>query len=185
MRVNIRPLKGLEIGISRTAQWCGEGRPCGADTFWDLLLGKDNIGDAGTTEENEPGNQMAGFDARWTNLWFGTPVSLYGQMIGEDEAGGFPSRYLAQFGIEGSGITRNQTSYRWFVEGAATSCDAVKSEVLYGCWLPPTASTSPDTPTTVALSGMAWTTMVGSSARVRWSRPLKAIPGTYWGALVT
>ncbi len=133
MRVNIRPLKGLEIGISRTAQWCGEGRPCGADTFWDLLLGKDNIGDAGTTEENEPGNQMAGFDVRWTNLWFGTPVSLYGQMIGEDEAGGFPSRYLAQFGVEGSGITRNQTSYRWFVEVAATSCDAVKSEVLYNC----------------------------------------------------
>ncbi len=133
MRVNIRPLRGLEIGLSRTAQWCGQGRPCGADTFWDLFLGKDNVGDAGTNLENEPGNQMAGFDARWTNLWFGTPVSLYGQMIGEDEAGGFPSRYLAQFGIEGSGITRDQASYRWFVEGAATSCDAVKGTVLYGC----------------------------------------------------
>ena len=133
MRLNIRPLRGLEIGLSRTAQWCGQGRPCGADTFWDLFLGKDNVGDAGTNLENEPGNQMAGFDARWTNMWFGTPVSLYGQMIGEDEAGGFPSRYLAQFGIEGSGITRGQTSYRWFMEGAATSCDAVKGTVLYGC----------------------------------------------------
>ena len=133
MRVNFRPVNGLEIGLSRTAQWCGDGRPCGLDVFWDILLGKDNAGDDGTTPENEPGNQMAGFDARWTNMWFGTPVSLYGQMIGEDEAGGFPSRYLAQFGIEGSGITRGQASYRWFAEVAGTSCDIVKSEVLYGC----------------------------------------------------
>ena len=54
-------------------------------------------------------------------------------MIGEDEAGGFPSRYLAQFGIEGSGISRDQYSYRWFAEVAGTSCDVVKSTVLYGC----------------------------------------------------
>jgi len=133
MRFNFRPLKGLEIGLSRTAQWCGDGRPCDLETFWDLLLGKDNVGDDGTTPENEPGNQMAGFDVRWTNMWFGTPVSLYGQMIGEDEAGGFPSRYLAQFGLEGSGITRSQVSYRWYIEGAATSCDAVKSNVRYNC----------------------------------------------------
>ncbi len=133
MRFNFRPLKGLEIGISRTAQWCGEGRPCGADTFWDLFWGKDNVGDAGTTLENEPGNQMAGFDVRWTNFWFETPVSLYAQAVGEDEAGGFPSRYLAQVGVEGSGITRGQASYRWFAEWAATSCDAVKSNVRYNC----------------------------------------------------
>ena len=90
-------------------------------------------GDDGTTPENEPGNQLAGFDVRWTNLWFGSPVSLYGQVTGEDEAGGFPSRYLAQFGIEGSGITRDQISYRWFAEIAGTSCDVLKSDVGYNC----------------------------------------------------
>jgi hypothetical protein len=133
MRFNFKPTKNLEFGLSRTAQWCGDGRPCGADTFWDLLLGKDNIGDAGTTEENEPGNQMAGFDVRWTNMWFETPVSIYAQAIGEDEAGGWPSRYLVQAGIEGSGITREQISYRWFVEWAGTTCDAIKSDPLWGC----------------------------------------------------
>ena len=133
MRFNFRPLKGLEIGLSRTAMWCGDGRPCDLDTFWKILIGNDNLGDQDITFENEPSNQMAGFDVRWTNMWFGAPVSFYGQMIGEDEAGGFPSRYLAQFGLEGSGITRDQTSYRWYVEGAATSCDAVKSTVRYGC----------------------------------------------------
>jgi hypothetical protein len=43
MRVNFRPVPSLEIGISRTAQWCGDGRPCGAGTFADLFLGRDNI----------------------------------------------------------------------------------------------------------------------------------------------
>ena len=132
MRVNFRPFKSLEIGMSRSAQWCGSGRPCDFDTFSDLFLGKDNVGDAGTTLENEPGNQMACLDARWTNLWFGTPVSLYSQMIAEDEAGGFPSRYLAQFGIEGSGFVANRWSYRWYAELAGTSCDFVKDD-LFNC----------------------------------------------------
>ena len=133
MRVNFRPLDSLEIGISRTAQWYGDGRLCGFDIFSDLFLGKDNVGDAGTTLDNEPGNQMAGFDVRWTNFWFGVPIPLYGQMTGEDEAGGFPSRYLGQFGIEVSGITRGQYSYRWLTEAAGTSCDIVKRTVIYGC----------------------------------------------------
>ena len=133
LRVNFRPLKGLEIGISRSAQWCGDGRPCDFDSLMKALIGIDNGDEGGAILENDPSNQLGGFDVRWTNMWFGTPVSLYGQMIGEDEAGNLPSAYLAQFGLEGSGITRDQTSYRWFVEAAATSCDAVKSEVQYGC----------------------------------------------------
>ena len=100
MRFVFRPVNSLEIGLSRTAQWCGDGRPCGFDVFTDLFLGKDNIGDAGTTEETEPGNQLAGFDFRWSNMWFGQPMAFYAQAIGEDEAGGFPSRYLGQLGIE-------------------------------------------------------------------------------------
>ena len=133
MRVGFKPTRNLEFGVSRTAIWCGETRPCDLETFGKILIGKDNLGDDGATFENEPSNQLAGFDVRWTNFWFETPVSIYGQMIGEDEAGGFPSRYLAQFGFEASGITRDQTSWRWFLEAAGTTCDVVKSRVLYGC----------------------------------------------------
>jgi hypothetical protein len=133
MRFNFRPARGLEIGISRSAQWCGDGRPCDFDTFWDLFWGRDNVGDEGTTLENEPGNQLAGVDVRWTNMWTGNPISFYLQAIGEDEANKMPSRYLAQIGLEGSVITRDQNSWRWFVEWAATSCDAVKSPVRYDC----------------------------------------------------
>ncbi|MBT6210167.1 MAG: capsule assembly Wzi family protein [Woeseia sp.] len=132
-RFNFRPFDSLELGITRTAQWCGDGRPCGLDTFTDLLIGNDNIGEGGVTAENEPGNQMAGFDFRWSTTRFGTPVALYGQMIGEDEAGGFPSRYLALGGAEMSGLSENgRWSYRWYAEFAGTSCDFVKDD-LFNC----------------------------------------------------
>ena len=131
MRFNFKPHPSLEIGISRTAQWCGDGRPCDFDTFVDLLLGKDNRGDSGTTLENEPGNQLAGFDARWSNHWFGTPMAFYGQLTGEDEAGGYPSRYLAQGGVEISGgFASGNWSYRGYAELAGTSCDFVKDDIF-------------------------------------------------------
>ncbi len=132
MRFNFRPIPSLEVGLSRSAQWCGENRPCDAGTFVDLFLGRDNIGDAGVGADNEPGNQMAGVDFRWSPSFFGMPVSAYGQFIGEDEAGGFPSRYLVQVGLEGSGYLRDKWSYRWFAELAGTSCDFIHDD-LFNC----------------------------------------------------
>jgi len=83
MRGSFRPPRtGLEIGISRTAQWCGDGRPCDFKTFLRLLNGNDNRG-ANVDPEDEPGNQLAGFDIRWT-LPKQTPVALYIQWIAED-----------------------------------------------------------------------------------------------------
>lgn len=130
MRFNFRPIPSLEIGISRTAQWCGDGRPCDASTFADLFFGRDNIGDAGIGAENEPGNQMAGVDFRWSPSFIHMPIAAYGQFIGEDEAGGFPSRYLVQVGLEGSGYLMNTWSYRWFAELAGTSCDFITDDIF-------------------------------------------------------
>ena len=133
LRFNFRPVPSLEFAVSRSAQWCGDGRPCDASTFVDLFFGRDNIGDAGVGADNEPGNQMAGLDFRWSPEFFDLPVAAYGQFIGEDEAGGFPSRYLVQLGMEGSGYLADRWSYRWYAELAGTSCDFIKSEVLYNC----------------------------------------------------
>jgi len=133
MRFNFRPLPTLEIGISRTAQWCGDGRPCDASTFVDLLLGQDNRGDDGLDVSSEPGNQLAGLDFRWSPSFARLPLSIYGQFIGEDEAGGFPSRYIAQLGLEGTGFMLDQWSYRYFVEAMSTSCDFWKSDEIFNC----------------------------------------------------
>lgn len=133
MRFNFRPLPSLEIGLTRTAQWCGDGRPCDFDTFIDLLAGRDNRGDDGIGMDDEPGNQLAGVDARWSLARFRLPLALYGQFIGEDEAGGFPSRYLAQLGVEGAGSWGAHWSYRWFGEIADTSCGFYESGDNFNC----------------------------------------------------
>lgn len=99
MRVNFRPVKSLEIGLSRTAMWGGEGRPQDLDTFFDLLIGRDNY-DSDDDKSKEPGNQMAGIDLRWSTRLKSVNMALYGQLIGEDEAGGMPSRHIGMAGIE-------------------------------------------------------------------------------------
>jgi len=81
-RVSAVPLPGLEIGVSRTAQWCGEGRPCDVNAFMNLLVGNDNRG-TNVDPEDEPGNQLGGIDIRWS-LPKRVPVILYMQWIGED-----------------------------------------------------------------------------------------------------
>lgn len=133
LRFNFRPLAGLEIGLSRTAQWCGEDRPCDLDTFADLLAGRDNRGDDDIVVASEPGNQLAGLDVRWSLARWRLPVAVYGQFIGEDEAGGFPSRFLGQVGVEASGAWGGRWSWRWFGEVADTSCGFDKSEPYFNC----------------------------------------------------
>ena len=132
MRLTFKPKTNLEIGLSRTAQWGGEGRPQTSDSFLDLLLGQDNIGSDGITRETEPGNQMAGFDVRWKQKILPFDLALYTQGIGEDEAGGFPSRYLGLFGLE-----HNRTVYgknlRVWLEYADTACDFLESKPKLNC----------------------------------------------------
>ena len=100
IRGSFRPVKGLEIGITRTAQWCGEDRPCDLSTFGDLLLGNDNRG-VNVDPEDEPGNQLAGLDIRWS-LPADIPVAAYMQWIGEDgrPGSGLIGSWMRQVGVE-------------------------------------------------------------------------------------
>jgi hypothetical protein len=132
-RASFRPHPAWEIGLSRTAQWCGDGRPCDFSTFWDIVLGKGENADDGADPEDDPSNQQAGIDIRVSNRWFGTPMAFYASGTAQDEAGGLPSVWMAQGGIEASGYIRNRWSYRWFVEVAYNACDALKSEQRFNC----------------------------------------------------
>jgi hypothetical protein len=131
LRVEFRPHPTLQVGVSRTAQWCGDQRPCGLDTFWDLLVGNDNRDDD-LTQDDEPGNQLGGFDVRWS--WPGgrVPLALYAQGIGEDEAGFMPSKYLGLFGAEVWGDAAGG-SWRAHVEYADTACDFLSDPPEFGC----------------------------------------------------
>lgn len=121
MRFTARPARWLEVGISRTALWCGEGRPCGFDTFVDLLAGKDNAGD-NVSAADEPGDQLGGYDIRLTGAGFGLPVALYTQRIGEDEQDLRPALFLTLAGVETWGRLGRFGDYRLYLEVADTLC---------------------------------------------------------------
>jgi hypothetical protein len=134
-RVGFRPLPRLEIGLSRTAQWCGDGRPCGFDTFVDLLTGVRDNGGQNVDPAEEPGNQLGGFDLRYSFNGFGLPWAFYTQWIGEDEQDALPSAHLAQLGLEtwnawGDG----GASYRIHMEYNEPTCSAITdSDPNFGC----------------------------------------------------
>jgi hypothetical protein len=130
-RVNIRPVSWFELGVSRTAQWCGDGRPCGWKSFADMLVGNDNQEVDGSVDA-QPGNQMAGYDLRMRSPWRRLPLAIYTQWIGEDEAGGLPSKFIGQFGLEAWAATPLGNA-RAHVEYSDTACNFSREEPEFNC----------------------------------------------------
>jgi len=135
LRVNFRPLEGLEIGLSRTAQWCRPGR-CTASAFGDVLLGRDNRGE-NVADEDEPGNQLAGADLRYKLPRL--PAAVYWQFNGESiDNGNWRPRLLTQLvGAEVWSAGEGGASWRAFAEFAGTRCSEFGTErpenELWGC----------------------------------------------------
>lgn len=98
LRLTFSPHPAWELGLSRTAIWAGDGRPSGADTFVDLLLGKDNFEHDDPDKAQEPGNQLGGIDIRFGHQLGEGSAGAYLQVIGEDEAGNLPSRPVVMAG---------------------------------------------------------------------------------------
>ena len=119
MRVSARPLDGLEISLERTAQWCGEGRSCDLGDFWNLWSGNDNAGE-NVDPEDEPGNQLAGWDIRWASPIGDWPYALYFQHTGEtiDNQIPRPYRSLELAGAEVWGEDGGGASWRVALEWA-------------------------------------------------------------------
>jgi hypothetical protein len=129
-RVVVMPFQDVEIGFSRTAQFCGRQLACDLDSFFNMLAGNDNLG-IDATEENEPGNQMAGFDLRWNSPIGNLPYAFYGQYIGEDESSYLPAKYLGQLGLETWKVFTDGAALQGFVEYANTTCSALSSRGPY------------------------------------------------------
>jgi hypothetical protein len=132
-RVVVMPFRKVELGFSRTAQFCGKGLECNLDVFGNLLAGNDNVG-IDATPENEPGNQMAGFDMRWNSPVGNLPYALYAQYIGEDESSYLPTKYLSQLGLELWKPLADGGMLQAHFEYASTTCSANSGRgPYYGC----------------------------------------------------
>lgn len=121
MRLTIQPLPYLELGASRSFQIGGDGQPDDSKAYWNAFVGKDNSCSSINCVNNEnASNQLGGFDAR-LNLQplINLPISLYGQMIGEDESGKLPSRNTYLAGVDYSSSYK-QLPYQLYAEWADT-----------------------------------------------------------------
>jgi len=91
-RLNLKPFKNLELGITRLAQWGGDGNSTGLCNFWDILIGRTNGEVSGSSScsngEYTIANQQAGYDLRYSFNFFNVPMSFYGQKFAEDGSEG-------------------------------------------------------------------------------------------------
>jgi hypothetical protein len=131
-RINFKPRPWLEFGLTRTAQWCGGDRPCDWGTFTDMVLGNDNQAADGGMTEDQPGNQMAGYDMRLRSPWRALPLVFHTQWIGEDEAGGLPSKFIGHFGLETWG-SMGLGDWRLRAEYTDTACNFTREAPTFNC----------------------------------------------------
>ncbi|MDX1587870.1 MAG: capsule assembly Wzi family protein [Oleiphilaceae bacterium] len=116
LRFNFRPVKGLELGLSRLLQYGGEGEPENGEALGNALI----LSDESARESSDAPTQMAGLDARYGMAVGGVSGGLYGEtvaQVGEDQSAG------GLTGLVGMDLAYSwqEDSQRWFLEYADTT----------------------------------------------------------------
>lgn len=94
LRAIISPSPDLKFEIIQTAQWGGKGNNNDFSALRAAFLGS-------TNEKNHSNiNKLAGIGVSYSTSLKDIPLRFYGQIIGEDEAGGLPSCTIYLFGNE-------------------------------------------------------------------------------------
>jgi hypothetical protein len=132
MRVSVRPLHFLDIGLNRTAQFCGEGRTCKLETIKDVLGFNDTPGFT-VDPKDQPGNQLAGWDVRIASPWRALPLAVYTQDIGEDRIDLRPTDRLVQYGAEAWHVFSNGDVLRGYWEYSDSTCAAASDLPNFNC----------------------------------------------------
>ena len=90
LRSTIRPFQQLELGFAWTLQWAGSGQPNSAKDFFGAITGQVDCANGNKTCDSSnytaKGNQIAGYDFRWSDTLLNIPYAIYGQTIGEDRS---------------------------------------------------------------------------------------------------
>ena len=98
-RAIFSPIEGLDFELLQTSQWGGNGYDKGISAIGAALLKDTN------DSSNANINKMGGFGISYILPSDLIPLRIYGQAIGEDEAGNLPSCYSYLAGLEWSKIT--------------------------------------------------------------------------------
>lgn len=139
-RGTIRPLRQLEMGISWTTMFCGEGEECGLSTLFDAIAGNTTCvnGEASCDPElqSKIGNQMAGFDIRYADTWFDIPVGLYLERTCEDSSGPMPwdlADCAKLFGAD-TRFEFDSQQYKLFFEYSDTMVACGENQNAFNCF---------------------------------------------------
>jgi hypothetical protein len=96
LRAILIPVEGLEFELMQTSQWGGKGQSIGISSIGAILFSDTNDG------SNANINKMAGFGISYKIPTKIIPLRIYGQTVGEDEAGYLPSCHAYLAGLEWS-----------------------------------------------------------------------------------
>jgi hypothetical protein len=93
-RIVIEPFQNFKFELVKTSQWGGVGYNKNFPSFLAATLGNTNEDDFSDI------NQLAGFGVSYLTNVNKIPLKIFGQIIGEDEAGALPSCLMSLFGSE-------------------------------------------------------------------------------------
>ena len=96
LRAILSPIEGLDFELLQTSQWGGKGYSTGISALSSAIILDSNY------ESNSNINKMAGFGISYSIPSNKLPLRIYGQTIGEDEAGSLPSCLSYMAGVEWS-----------------------------------------------------------------------------------
>ena len=94
IRTILSPYEGLQFELVQTSQWGGKGHSTGISALGAALAFDTNA------NSNSNINKMAGFGISYKIPTIKIPMRVYGQAIGEDEAGNLPSCFSYLAGLE-------------------------------------------------------------------------------------
>jgi hypothetical protein len=127
-RFTFRPLHFLEIGLSRAAQFCGNGHPCNLKVLRNVLVGNYTSEYSGA---DKPGHAQGGYEGRLNSPWRAVPLAVYYQAIGNDQINHLPARLMKQIGAESWLTLGNGDVVRGTFDYTDSTCEAGRDPPMF------------------------------------------------------
>lgn len=134
-RSSIRPFQQLEIGFSWSTQFCGEGEECTLESAFKSITGQRDCREAGEAGCTNYGNQIAGYDIRYSDTWFNVPVGVYYERTCEDAKGSAPWDIVDCAHLIGADtrFAFDTSQYKLFFEYSDTKVDCGEDPNVFNC----------------------------------------------------
>jgi len=134
-RSSLRPFRQLEVGFSWSTQFCGEGEECSWESAFKSITGQRDCRGAGEAGCTNYGNQMAGYDIRFSDTWFDVPFGVYYERTCEDAKGSSPLDIVdcASMGGVDTRFNFDNQQYKLFFEMTDTMVFCGADPTVFNC----------------------------------------------------